>query len=56
MANTVNEDIHEEIRSLFVGDRTLGESFAPPVLFLATNAVWSLGVAASVAIVALAQD
>ena len=49
---TVNEEIREEIASLFVGDRTLGDSFAPPLLFVAVNAVWSLGVAAGVAIAA----
>jgi hypothetical protein len=52
MANTVNDDIREEITSLFVGERTLGDSFAPPLLFVATNAVWSLGVAATIAIAA----
>lgn len=51
MASTVNEDIREEISSLFVGDRTLGDSFAPPLLFVATNAFGSLGVAAAVAVV-----
>lgn len=50
MNDTVNEDIKEEIRGLFVGDRTLGDSFAPPLLFVAANAIWSLGPAAAVAI------
>lgn len=50
MTDTVNEDIREEITGLFVGDRTLGDSLAPPLLFVAANAVWSLGVAASIAI------
>jgi len=52
MSNTINDDIHEEIKSLFVGERTLGDSFAPPLLFVATNALWSLGVAAAIAIAA----
>lgn len=52
MARTVDDDIREEIRSLFVGDRTLGDSFAPPLLFVLINAVWSLGWAAALAIAA----
>lgn len=50
MSGTVNDDIREEIRSLFVGDRTLGDSFAPPLLFVLANAVWSLGPAAAIAV------
>ena len=50
MTSQVDQDIREEIRSLFVGDRTLGDSFAPPLLFVAVNAVWSLGIAAGVAV------
>jgi hypothetical protein len=52
VTDTLNDDIRAEIKSLFVGDRTLGDSFAPPLLFVMANAVWSLGVAATVAIVA----
>jgi hypothetical protein len=50
--STVNDDIREEVRSLFVGDRTLGDSFAPPLLFVAVNALWSLGPAAAIAVAA----
>ena len=50
MPQTVNDDIREEIKGLFVGDRTLGDSFAPPLLFVIGNALWSLGPAAAVAI------
>lgn len=50
VTDTVNDDIREEIRSLFVGDRTLGDSFAPPLLFVLVNAFWSLGAAAVIAI------
>ncbi len=50
MTDTLNNDIREEIKSLFVGDRTLGDSFAPPLLFVLVNALWSLGVAAAIAI------
>ncbi len=52
MTTTVNDDIREEIRGLFVGDRTLGDSFAPPLLFVAVNALWSVGPAAVIAIAA----
>ncbi len=52
MTTTVNDDIREEIRSLFIGDRTLGDSFAPPLLFVAVNAIWSVGPAAAIAIAA----
>ena len=52
MTATVHDDIQDEIRDLFVGDRTLGDSFAPPLLFVAANALWGLGTAAAVAIVA----
>jgi hypothetical protein len=52
MTNTVNDDIREEIKSLFVGDRTLGDSFAPPLLFVFVNAIWGLGLAAALAIAA----
>jgi hypothetical protein len=52
VADTVDADIREEIRSLFVGDRTLGDSFAPPLLFVLANVVWSVGWAASLAIIA----
>ncbi len=52
MTSTLNDDIRDEIRSLFVGDRTLGDSFAPPLLFVLVNAIWGLGPAAAVAIAA----
>lgn len=52
MTSSINDDIREEIQSLFVGERTLGDSFAPPLLFVAVNAIWSVGWAATVAILA----
>lgn len=52
MAATVHDDIRDEIRGLFVGDRTLGDSFAPPLLFVVANGLWGLSVAATVAIAA----
>jgi hypothetical protein len=50
VTETLNDDIREEIKSLFVGDRTLGDSFAPPLLFVLVNALGNLGVAAAIAI------
>jgi len=50
VTDTLNEDIRNEIKGLFVGDRTLGDSFAPPLLFVLVNALWSLEAAAVVAI------
>lgn len=47
-----DDDIRAEIRQLFTGDRTLGDSFVPPLLFVAVNAFAGLGVAAAVAVVA----
>lgn len=52
MTDTVHDDIREELKGLFVGDRTLGDSFAPPLLFVAVNALMGLGPAAAVAIAA----
>lgn len=52
MTSTVDQDIRDEIRSLFVGERTLGDSFAPPLLFVLVNALGSLGWAAALAIAA----
>ena len=49
MNDTLNDDIRAEITALFVGDRTLGDSFAPPLLFVAANALWGLGPAAGAA-------
>ena len=52
MTTTVNQDIRDEIADLFVGERTLGDSVAPPLLFVAANALWGLRTAALIAIVA----
>jgi hypothetical protein len=52
MAGLVHEDLREDLRSLFVGERTLGDSFLPPILFVAANAIWSLGWAALAAVAA----
>jgi hypothetical protein len=52
MTTSVNDDIRSEIKSLFEGDRTLGDSFAPPLLFVAVNALVGLGPGAAIAIAA----
>lgn len=52
MTTTLHDDINDEIRSLFVGDRTLGDSFAPPLLFVVVEALWGLGAAAAIAVAA----
>ncbi len=48
----VYDDIREDLRSLFVGDRTIGDSFLAPVIFVVVNAFSSLGPAATAAVVA----
>jgi len=40
------DDIREDLKGLFVGDRTLGDSFLAPILFVAINSVYGLGAAA----------
>ena len=44
--------VRQEIRDLFTGDRTLGDSFVAPALFVAVNALAGLGIASTVAIAA----
>lgn len=46
------DDIREDLRGLFVGDRTIGDSFLAPVVFVAVNAFTSLGPAATAAVIA----
>lgn len=40
------DDIRQDLKGLFVGDRTLGDSFLAPVVFVAVNAAFGLGAAA----------
>lgn len=42
----LRDDIRDDLRGLFVGDRTIGDSFLAPVVFVAANALSSLGPAA----------
>lgn len=46
------DDIRADVRSLFVGERTLGDSFLPPIVFVAVNAMASLGPASVGAVIA----
>jgi hypothetical protein len=48
----LDEELWDDLRGLFIGERTLGDSFLPPILFVAANAVWSLGAAAAIAVFA----
>lgn len=40
------DDIREDLKGLFVGDRTLGDSFLAPIVFVAINAMSGLRTAA----------
>jgi hypothetical protein len=46
----LREDIRDDLKGLFVGDRTIGDSFLAPVAFVATNTAFSLGPAAAAAL------
>ncbi len=48
----LRDDIREDLRGLFVGDRTIGDSFLAPVVFVGVNAFTSLGPAAVAALLA----
>jgi hypothetical protein len=41
----VRDDVRDDLRSLFVGDRTIGDSFPAPIAFVAVNAWQGLGAA-----------
>ncbi len=47
---TLRDDIRNDLRNLFIGERTLGDSLLPPLLFVAVDAVTSLGWAAAAAV------
>jgi len=47
----LRQDIRDDLRDLFVGDRTVGDSFLAPVVFVAVNAFASLGPASVAALV-----
>lgn len=48
----LREDIREDLRGLFVGERTIGDSFLAPLVFVGVNAFSSLGPASIAALVA----
>jgi len=45
------DDLKGDLRDLFVGERTVGDSFPAPIAFVATNAFVGIGAAAVVAVV-----
>lgn len=49
--HTLREDIRADLRDLFTGDRTIGDSFPAPIVFVAVNAWLGLGWAAAAALV-----
>ena len=46
----LREDIREDLRGLFVGERTIGDSFLAPLVFVGVNAFSSLGPASIAAL------
>jgi len=48
----LRQDIRQDLRGLFVGDRTIGDSFFAPIVFVAVNAFVGLGAASLAAVVA----
>lgn len=50
MTSTVRDDFREDARSLFTGERTIGDSFPAPLAFVVGNALWGLGAASVVAL------
>ncbi len=46
----LRDDIRDDLRGLFVGDRTIGDSFLAPVVFVVVNSLSSLGPAAAAAV------
>lgn len=50
MAHDVRADFKADLRDLFVGDRTIGDSFPAPIVFVAVNALAGLGAATAAAL------
>jgi hypothetical protein len=48
--HTLREDIRNDLRDLFTGERTIGDSFPAPLVFVAVNAFAGLGWAAGAAL------
>jgi intracellular septation protein A len=51
MNTSIRDDLRTDLHDLFVGDRTIGDSFPAPLVFVAVNAVWGLGAAAVAAVI-----
>ncbi len=49
---SLRDDIRTDLRSLFTGERTIGDSFAAPIIFVAVNAFAGLGAATVAALIA----
>ncbi len=49
--HTLREDIRNDLRDLFTGERTIGDSFPAPLVFVAVNAWVGLGWAAVAAVI-----
>ena len=45
------DDLKTELKDLFVGERTVGDSFPAPIAFVATNAFMGIGAAAIAALI-----
>lgn len=52
ISHDLREDIRDDLRGLFVGERTIGDSFLAPLVFVGVNAFSSLGPASIAALVA----
>lgn len=48
--HSLREDIRADLRDLFVGERTIGDSFPAPLVFVGANAWFGLGWAAAAAV------
>lgn len=51
MDGHLRQDVRDDLRSLFVGDRTIGDSFPAPIAFVVVNAWAGLGAATVAALV-----
>ncbi len=51
VSHQLREDIRNDLRGLFVGERTIGDSFLAPLVFVGVNAFTSLGPASIAALV-----
>jgi len=52
ISHELRQDIRDDLRGLFVGERTIGDSFLAPLVFVGVNAFSSLGPASIAAVAA----